>query len=97
MVVEEDNPKEPSEVETKLEELTKEQMRKDDIGDLEEGTHVIILRPKKTENGVGKPMKVILERPSTRMAQHLKPLYINAHFDGLLIDRVLSMEAPQSM
>ena len=64
-------------------------MRKDDIDDPEEGTHVIILRPKKTENGVGKSMRVVLERPSTRMAQHLKPLYIKAHFDGLPIDRVL--------
>ena len=89
MVVEEDNPKEPSEVEAKLEELPKEQRRRNNIGDPEEGTRVILLRPKKTEDGIGKPVKVVLERPSTRMAQHLKPLYINAHFDGLPIDRVL--------
>ena len=50
---------------------------------------MIILRSKKTEDGIVKPVKVVLERPSTRMGQHLKPLYINAHFDGLPIDRVL--------
>ena len=50
---------------------------------------MIILRPKKIEDGIVKPVKVVLERPSTRMSQHLKPLYINAHFDGLPIDRVL--------
>ena len=64
-------------------------MEKEDVGDPEEGMHVIILRPKKTKNGVGKPMRVVLERPSTRIAQHLKLLYINTHFDGLPIDKVL--------
>ena len=34
-------------------------------------------------------MRVILERPSEKMSQHLKPFYIKAHIDGLPIDRVL--------
>ena len=47
------------------------------------------MRSKKAEDGTVKPVKVVLERPSTRMSQHLKLLYINAHFDALPIDRVL--------
>ena len=31
----------------------------------------------------------MLERPSEKMSQHLKPLYIKIHVDGLPIDRVL--------
>ena len=34
-------------------------------------------------------MNMILERPSEKMSQHLKPLYIKAHIDGLLVDRIL--------
>ena len=47
MVVEEDSPKEPSKKKDKHEGLPKGQVRKDDIGDPEEGTHVIILRSKR--------------------------------------------------
>ena len=55
----------------------------------ENGSRVIILRLKKTKDKIVKPVRVVLERLYTRMSQHLKPLYINAHFDGLLIDKVL--------
>ena len=44
---------------------------------------------KKIEGGNNKPVRVILERPSEKMSQHVKLLYIKAHFDGLHVDRVL--------
>ena len=74
MVVEGNRSKEPSNIEAKLEEFPIDQMKNDNVGAPEEGTRVIILKPKKTEDEVVKPVKVVLERPSTRMAQHLKPL-----------------------
>ena len=78
-------------MEAKLEQTSVECMKSEtnSMGGLEDRTRVIILRPKKTEDGIVKPVKVVLERPSTRMSQHLKLLYINGHFDGLPIDRVL--------
>ena len=93
MVIEGDSPKDLLNEITKLEappeDLPKDQVKGNDIGDIDERMHVILLKPKKTGDGISKPMKVVLERPSPRMAQHLKPLYISAHFDGLPIDRVL--------
>ena len=93
MVIEEDGPQdlldERTELESPPEDLPKDQVKSKDIGDIDERTHVILLKPKKTGDGISKPMKVVLERPSPRMARHLKPLYISAHFDGLPIDRVL--------
>ena len=91
MVVEGNGSKESSNVEAKLEETLVEFMKSEtnSMGGSEDRTRVIILRPKKIEDGIFRPVKVILERPSTRMSQHLKPLYINANFDGLPIDRVL--------
>ena len=91
MVVEENGSKEPSKGEMKLEEFPIEQVKSEtnNIGGPEEGSRIIILRPKRAEDGTVRPVKVVLERPSTRMSQHLKPLHINAHFDGLPIDRVL--------
>ena len=34
-------------------------------------------------------MRGVLEIPSEKMSQHLKPLYIKAHVDGLPVDRIL--------
>ena len=78
-------------METRLEEFPIECLKNEtnNIGGLEDCSRVIILRPKKKEDERVKPVKVILERPSTRLSQHLKPLYINAHFDSLPIDMVL--------
>ena len=33
--------------------------------------------------------KIIFEKPSKRMSQHLKPLFIKVHMDGIPINRVL--------
>ena len=78
-------------METKLEEFSFECLKNttNNTECLEDGSWIIILRSKKIENGNNKPIRVVLERPSKRISQHLKPLYINAHFDGLPIDRVL--------
>ena len=35
------------------------------------------------------PGKIIFEKPSKRMLQHLKPLFIKVHMDGIHINRVL--------
>lgn len=35
------------------------------------------------------PGKIIFEKPSKRMSQHLKPLFIKVHMDGIPINRVL--------
>ena len=80
-----------SNVNTKLEELSLDCLHNetDNTEGLEERSRVIILRAKKTQDGKNKPVRVVLERPSERMSQHLKPLYINAYFEGLLVDRVL--------
>ena len=52
-------------------------------------SRVTILRSKRKQYREKKPVRVILERPSKKMSQHLKPLYIMAHADGLPIDMVL--------
>ena len=36
------------------------------------------------------PKKVCYEMPTKKMASHLKPLYVNAHFDGVLMRKVLA-------
>ena len=56
---------------------------------MEDGSRIVIMRPKRTQDRNSKPIKVVLERPSERISQHLKLLYIKAHFDGLPIYRVL--------
>ena len=91
MVVEENGSKEPSNGETELEKfpIEHEKSETSNIGGSEDGSRIIILRPKKAEDGAVRPVKVILERPSTRMSQHFKSLYINDHYDGLPIDMVL--------
>ena len=35
------------------------------------------------------PGKIIFEKPSKRMSQYLKPLFIKVHMDGIPINRVL--------
>ncbi|BFG30748.1 hypothetical protein CerSpe_170220 [Prunus speciosa] len=35
------------------------------------------------------PEKVCFEMPTKKMSSHLKPLYVNAHFDGVLVSKVL--------
>ncbi|CAL9025235.1 unnamed protein product, partial [Prunus brigantina] len=45
-----------------------------------------IVVPKKEEK---LPKKVCYEMPTKKMASHLKPLYVGAHFDGVLVSRVL--------
>ena len=35
------------------------------------------------------PSKIIFEKPSKRMSQHLKPLFVKVHMDGIPINRVL--------
>ena len=75
---------------TKLEELPVDNLNRDsDNAEGEDGSRIIILRPKKAQDGSHKPMKVVLERPSKKISQHLKLLYIKAHFDSLPVDRVL--------
>lgn len=37
----------------------------------------------------GKPKSAILEKPSPRMTQHIKPLYVKAHLNGRPLNRVL--------
>ena len=57
---------------------------------LKDGSRVIILRPKRAQDGKNnKPVRVVLERPLEKMSQHLKPLYIKAYFNGLPVDKVL--------
>ena len=77
-------------VKTKAEELPVNSLHgKTDNAEGEDGSWIIILRPKKTQDGSHKPIKVVLEKPSEKMSQHLKPLYIKAYFDSLPVDRVL--------
>ena len=57
--------------------------------EVKDGTRVIILISKKSQDGSHKPVKVVLERLSKKISQHLKLLYIKAHFDNLPINRVL--------
>ncbi|KAH7513022.1 hypothetical protein FEM48_Zijuj12G0152300 [Ziziphus jujuba var. spinosa] len=45
--------------------------------------------PLRKELDHSRPQKMILNKPAERMAQHLKLLYINAHFDGMPVNRVL--------
>ena len=54
------------------------------------GSRVVILRQKKSQDGESKkPVKVVLKRPSKKMSQHLKPLYIKVYLDSLPVDRIL--------
>ena len=36
-----------------------------------------------------KPQKVILDKPSTEMIRHIKPLYVRAHLNGRPVSKVL--------
>jgi hypothetical protein len=42
-----------------------------------------------TENESFEASKMVFEKPSKQMTQHLKPLYIKAHMNGRLVNKVL--------
>ena len=42
-----------------------------------------------TENEGFEAGKIVFEKPSKQMTQHLKPLYIKAHMNGRLVNKVL--------
>ena len=52
---------------------------------------VTVLKTKGDLDGGEKerPDKIVFEKPTIQVSQHLKPLYIKAHIDGLPVDRVL--------
>ncbi|GKV33403.1 hypothetical protein SLEP1_g41922 [Rubroshorea leprosula] len=56
--------------------------------DLTEEEEVIEI-PAKEEGGMDSADKIIFEKPEERMAKHIRPLYIQAHLDGMPINRVL--------
>ena len=53
---------------------------------------VTILRPKELQDqgtSIKKPIKVVFERATHKMGQHLKPLYIKGHVEKVTISRIL--------
>ena len=91
MIDKKDEPEGLSSTKTKLKEFPVECLNKetDSIECSENGSRIIILRPKRAQDRSNKLVRVVLERPSEKLSQHLKPLYIKAHFDGLPVDRIL--------
>lgn len=47
------------------------------------------MRPTDSEEQDDESAKRVLTKPSEGMSQHLRPLYISAHFDGKPLPRVL--------
>jgi hypothetical protein len=47
------------------------------------------MRPTDSEEQDDESAKIVLTKPSEGMSQHLRPLYISAHFDGKPLPRVL--------
>jgi hypothetical protein len=68
-----------------LEENEDREKTRDEIQKAQRATLVLLV----TENEGFEAGKIVFEKPSKQMTQHLKPLYIKAHMNGRLVNKVL--------